>query len=61
MRAGKVGAQHGVPIFELHAQRESVAGDGGVVHQDVELAELRENLLERDFYLRGIGYVHWDC
>src|SRR5277367_6431127 len=59
MRAGEVGAQHSVPVFELHAQGESVAGDGGVVHQNVELAEFRENLLEGGFYLRGIGYVQW--
>ena len=48
----------GVPVFELHAQGQSVAGDGGVVHEDVELAEFREKLLEAGFHLRGIGYVH---
>ncbi len=58
MRAGKVGAQHGVPVFEFHPQGERVAGDGGVVHQDVQLAEFREDLLEAAFYLRGVGYVH---
>ena len=58
MRAGEVGAQHGVPVFEFHAQGERVARDGGVVHQNVELAEFREHLLEAGFHLRGIGYVH---
>ena len=61
MRAGEVGAQHGVPIFQFHAQRESVASDRGVVHQDIELAEFRENLLKAGFDLHGVGDVHGDC
>ena len=58
MRAGEIGAQHRVPIFELHAQRERVARDGGVVDQDVERAEFREQLLEAGFHLRGVGHIH---
>ena len=60
MRAGEVGANHRVPVFEFHAQGERVAGDGGVVDQDVELAEFREDLLESGFDLRGVGDVHGD-
>ena len=49
MRAGQIRAQHRVPIFELHAQRKSVARDRGVVHQNVEPAEFRERLLKAGF------------
>ena len=60
MRAGEVGANHCVPIFELHAQGEGVAGNGRVVDQDIELAEFREDLLESGFDLRRVGDVHGD-
>ena len=52
--------QHGVPIVELHPQRQRVARDRGVVHEDIEPAEFRERLLETVFHLRGVGHVHRD-
>ena len=39
VRAGEVGAEHCVPVVELHAEGEGVAGDGGVVDENVEAAE----------------------
>ena len=60
MRAGEVGANHCVPILDFHAQRERVTGNGGVVDQDIELAEFREGLLEPGFDLRRVGDVHGD-
>src|SRR3984957_16742800 len=60
MRPGKVGANYSVPVFEPHAQRQRVAGDGRVIDQDVELGEFREDLLEPGFDLRGVGDVHRD-
>ena len=43
----------------FHAQGQAVAGDGGVVDQDVEAAEFFDYLLEAGFYLLLIGYVHF--
>ena len=54
----RIGAQDGVPVFELHAQREGVARDRGVVHEDVEAPECCEHLLEAGFHLRRVGDVH---
>ena len=60
VRAGEVGLQHRVPIVELHAQRERVARDRGVVDENVEPAHFLECVLEAVFHLRGVGHVHRD-
>ena len=57
MCAGQVSPDHCFPVFQLHAHGEAVAGDGGVVDQDIELAEFFENLLKAGFDLFGVGDV----
>ena len=42
----------------FHAHGQAVAGDGGVVHQDVELAEFFDRLPESGLHLFGVGHVH---
>lgn len=37
----EVGVEHGVPVFFLHAHEQGVAGDAGVVDEDVHGAEFR--------------------
>ena len=58
--AGEIGAQDRFPIVRLHAHGQAVAGDGGVVDQDVETAEALEELLEPYFDLFDVGDVHFD-
>ena len=42
----KIGLQNGVPIGTLHAHDQLVAGDAGVVDQDIDLAQLRDRTLD---------------
>ncbi len=58
MRAGQVRAQHGVPVLRLHAHGQAVARDGGVIDQDVQLAEFFDRLAESGLHLLGVGYIH---
>ena len=54
----EVGVQHGVPVFVAHAQQQAVAGDTGVVHQDVRMAEVGEHLLAQLGGGGAVGNVH---
>ena len=49
MRAGEVGAQYGFPVVQFHAHGKAIARDRGVVHQNVEPAELLETCLKPAF------------
>src|SRR5215467_2595236 len=49
--------QHRIPIGTLEAHDELVTGDTGVVHEDVDLAELRNNVFERRFDLILFLYI----
>src|SRR5882757_7714240 len=60
MRAGEIGADDGVPVVGLHAHGQAVAGDGGVVDQDVDLAEFFEDGFEPGLDLVDVGDVHFD-
>src|SRR6266852_579902 len=60
MSAGEIGAEDGVPVVGFHADSEAVAGDGGVVDEDVEAREFFEDGLEADFDLVEVGDVHFD-
>ena len=42
-RPGEVDGQHQVPVGALHAHHQRVAGDAGVVDQDLDLAEALED------------------
>ncbi len=46
------------PVVGLHAHGQAIAGDSGVVDQDIETAEFFEDLLEAAFHLLRIGYIH---
>ena len=52
-RAAQVRVDHRVPIFDRHAHGESVPRHAGVVHQNVDLAEVFENL-RADFLHSGM-------
>ena len=54
---GQIGLQDGVPVGALHAHDELVAGDAGVVDQDVDLAELGDGGLDGGFDLLFVGDV----
>ena len=56
----EVHLEHAVPVLALHAHQQLVAGDAGVVHQDVDAAVLREDLPERRLGGRRVGHVHDD-
>src|SRR3989475_10260174 len=58
MGPSQVGAQHSLPVVGLHPHSEAITGDGSVVHQDVELAEALERLLEAGLPPLGVGHVH---
>ena len=49
--------EDGVPVGALHAHDELVAGDAGVVDQDVDFAELGDDGFDRGFDLLFVGDV----
>src|SRR5204863_1206520 len=51
--AFQVRVDHHVPVLPRHAQTQSVAPHAGVVDQDVDLAEIIQNL-RADFLYRGM-------
>lgn len=56
----KIGIENGVPVFFLHAHEESVAGDPGVVHEDVHAAEFFLDLFREilhSFVIRNVYCV----
>ena len=61
MGAGQIRSNDGFPVVLLHPQGQAVAGDGRVVHQNVQAAEFVEYLLEAGFYLFRVGHVHLHC
>src|SRR3984957_670894 len=54
---GEVDLQHRLPIPVAHAHRKPVAGDSGIVDQDVELAERRLRLADQALRLVGLGKI----
>src|SRR5690625_5754549 len=45
--AGQVGVEHLLPLLALHAQREGVAGDAGVVDEHLDGAQLAAHILDK--------------
>ncbi len=45
-RPAQVGVDHLVPLLVLHARNQRVAGDAGIVHQDIEPLPFAEHLLD---------------
>ena len=60
MGAGQVRLNHRVPVGALHPQGQLVAGDGGVVDEDIDAAELFERLGEARLDLLFARHVHRD-
>ena len=56
-RAGEVGVEHGAPVLVGHAHDEAVAGDAGVVHEDLDRPERALDLGERGVDRVGVGDV----
>src|SRR5204863_469770 len=54
---GQVHIEDGLPILVLHAQREIVASDAGVVDQDVDFAERCLGVVAEAVYRFGIGEI----
>jgi hypothetical protein len=46
-RRAEVGREHVIPVGALHAEEQGVAGDAGVVDEDIDFTELGGNLLDR--------------
>src|SRR5208283_4767507 len=57
-RASQVGVEDFVPVGALHAHDQLIAGDAGIVDQDVDLAELREGGLHFGLDLLFVADVH---
>ena len=53
----EVRLQHGVPVGAFHPHDELVAGDAGIVDQDVDLAELGDGRLDRGFNLLFVADI----
>ena len=54
----QVDVQHGVPIRFAHAHEQAVLGDAGVVHQNVHVSRLLQNLPGGGFHagrFRNVG------
>ena len=58
---GEIGLEDGVPVGALHAHDQLVAGDAGVVDQDVDFAELGDCGFDCGFNLVFVGYVEREC
>src|SRR5208282_701348 len=57
IRGGEIGLQHGIPVGPFHADDELVAGDAGIVDQNVDLPELGDGGLDRGLDLLFIRDV----
>jgi hypothetical protein len=55
--AVEVGAQHGVPVLRAHLAKAAVAGDAGVVDQQVEAPHFGQQFLHHPFAIGVIGDV----
>ena len=58
IRTGEVGIDDAIPIRALHAQYKLVMGDAGIIHQNVDLAELTDGSLDRGLDLFLVANVH---
>ena len=54
---GEVDVEHRLPILVAHAHRETVAGDAGIVDEDVELAERGLALADEALGFVGSGKI----
>ena len=59
-RAGEVGCEHVVPVLVAHAHQQAVAGDAGVVHEQLDRPERALDLGERVVDGVGVGDVGLD-
>ena len=57
----EIGLQNGVPVGAFHAHDELVAGDAGIVDQDVDFAELGDDGFDGGFNLLFVGNVESEC
>ena len=60
-RRRQVGGEHLVPVVALHAQHQLVAGDAGVVDQDVDPAVRCERAVDQRVDRGGVGHVDADA
>ena len=57
-RAFEIGLEHDIPIVARHAHGECVAGDAGIVDQNVATAEVGEDLIARLLHGVEVGDIH---
>ena len=53
----EVDRQHGIPLGLGHAHHQAVLGDSGVVHKDVDTAEILDDLVDDRVRLFEVGCV----
>src|SRR6266481_8616913 len=58
MRARQVRPQHRLPILHLHPDRQAVARDRRVVHQNIQPPEFLNHLLESRPHLLRVRHIH---
>jgi hypothetical protein len=56
----EVGVQDGVPLLLRHLPDDTVPGDPGIAHQDVQAAELVHDLVDHRLRLLEVGHVRLD-
>ena len=59
-RPFQIGIENAVPVALLHHRRQTVAGDAGVGHQDVDGAAGGDDLLDALLHRLGVGHVEAD-
>src|SRR5271157_523814 len=57
----EIGLEDGIPVGALHAHDQLIAGDAGVVDQDIYLAELRDGGFDRGLDLLFVADIESKC
>ena len=55
--AAQIGVDNRVPIFHRHSHGKAISRHAGIIHQDVDLGEVLENLSADFLHRRMIGNV----
>src|SRR3990172_1056477 len=58
-RAAEVHVEYPVPVLVLHPDEQRVAGDSGVVHEDVDAAEALLRLIHQPLHVLTPGHVRY--
>src|SRR5579872_1263384 len=57
IRRGQIGIENSIPIRALHAHKQLIASNSRIVHENIDLAQLRDRALERALDLFFISNI----